>query len=68
MLDIRSDAYLSVLEQVVCDFGSVVARGLMDDREMSRETRESRRLAGDLGGGLEAVHVFSNDLISCLAN
>lgn len=39
---IRSDAYLIPLEQVVCDFGSVVARGLMDDREMSRETGDKR--------------------------
>lgn len=51
MLD-RSNTYLIPLEQVVCDFGSVVARGLIDGRETSggRETRETRRLAADLTG------------------
>lgn len=51
MLD-RSNTYLIPLEQVVCDFGSVVARGLIDDRERNggKETRETRRLARDLTG------------------
>lgn len=34
MLAIRSDAYLIPLQQVVCDFGSVVPWGLIDDGEM----------------------------------
>lgn len=41
MLAIRNDTYLIPLEQVVCDFGSVVAWGLIDDGEMSR-ARQAR--------------------------
>lgn len=36
MLAISSDTYLIPLEQVVCDFGSVVTWGLIDDGETSR--------------------------------
>lgn len=44
MLAISSDTYLIPLQQVVCDFGSVVAWGLIDDGEMrrARRTRDKR--------------------------
>lgn len=49
MLAISNDTHLIPLQQVVCDFGSVVAWGLIDDGEMSRartrETRENQEIS-----------------------
>lgn len=70
MLAIGSDTHLIPLQQVICDFGSVVAWGLIDDGEMSRarQTRDKRDEISWRSEGLIAVHVFMNGLISCLAH
>lgn len=71
MLAISNDTHLIPLQQVVCDFGSVVAWGLIDDGEMSRartrETRENQEISRRCEG-LKAFSVFINGLVSCLAN